>query len=44
MMQHKYPFTMLHFHIETGHPGLQILHPTKMELRFADGEKVCTMQ
>ena len=39
MMQHKYPFTMLHFHIEPDTLDVNV-HPTKMELRFADGEKV----
>ena len=39
MMQHKYPFTMLHFHIEPDTLDINV-HPTKMELRFADGEKV----
>lgn len=37
MMQHKYPFTALHFSI----PGDSLdvnVHPTKMELRFADNE------
>ena len=39
MMQHKYPFTMLHFHIDPDTLDVNV-HPTKMELRFADGEKV----
>ena len=39
MMQHKYPFTMLHFSIEPGTLDVNV-HPTKMELRFSDGEKV----
>ena len=39
MMQHKYPFTMLHFHIEPDTLDVNV-HPTKMELRFAYGEKV----
>lgn len=39
MMQHKYPFTMLHFHIEPDTLDVNV-HPTKMELRFADGERV----
>ncbi|MGN0371303.1 MAG: DNA mismatch repair endonuclease MutL [Enterocloster sp.] len=39
MMQHKYPFTMLHFTIEPQTLDVNV-HPTKMELRFADGERV----
>lgn len=40
MMQHKYPFTALHFSI----PGDDLdvnVHPTKMELRFSDNEGLC---
>lgn len=39
MMQHKYPFTMLHFSIESEMLDVNV-HPTKMELRFRDGEMV----
>lgn len=39
MMQHKYPFTMLHFAIDPDTLDVNV-HPTKMELRFSDGEKV----
>lgn len=39
MMQHKYPFTMLHLRIEPGTLDVNV-HPTKMELRFSDGEKI----
>lgn len=39
MMQHKYPFTMLHFTIEPELLDVNV-HPTKMELRFRDGEMV----
>lgn len=39
MMQHKYPFTMLHFRIEPELLDVNV-HPTKMELRFRDGEMV----
>lgn len=39
MMQHKYPFTMLHFTIQQDTLDVNV-HPTKMELRFADGEGV----
>lgn len=39
MMQHKYPFTMLYLEIEPELLDVNI-HPTKMELRFQDGESV----
>lgn len=39
MMQHKYPFTMLHFTIEPELLDVNV-HPTKMELRFRDGEMI----
>lgn len=39
MMQHKYPFTMLHFTIEPEYLDVNV-HPTKMELRFSDGEMI----
>jgi len=39
MMQHKYPFTMLHFTIEPEFLDINV-HPTKMELRFRDGEMI----
>lgn len=39
MMQHKYPFTMLHFSIEPEFLDVNV-HPTKMELRFRDGEMI----
>lgn len=39
MMQHKYPFTMLHFTIDPQVLDVNV-HPTKMELRFSDGEKI----
>lgn len=42
MMQHKYPFTMLHFTIESEMLDVNV-HPTKMELRFRDGEMVYHM-
>lgn len=42
MMQHKYPFTMLHFTIEPEFLDVNV-HPTKMELRFRDGEHVFKM-
>lgn len=37
MMQHKYPFTALHFTIPGDTLDINV-HPTKMELRFADNE------
>nr|WP_314463301.1 DNA mismatch repair endonuclease MutL [uncultured Clostridium sp.] len=42
MMQHKYPFTMLHFTIEPELLDVNV-HPTKMELRFRDGEMIYHM-
>lgn len=42
MMQHKYPFTMLHFSMEPEFLDINV-HPTKMELRFQDGEQVFQM-
>ena len=45
-MQHKYPFTMLHFTVEPEYIDVNV-HPSKMELRFKDGEflykTVCQM-
>ena len=37
MMQHKYPFTLLHFQVEPEFIDVNV-HPSKMELRFKDGE------
>ena len=42
MMQHKYPFTMLHFKIEPEFLDVNV-NPTKMELRFQNGENVFRM-
>lgn len=42
MMQHKYPFTMLQFTIEPEFLDVNV-HPTKMELRFRDGEMIFGM-
>ncbi len=39
MMQHKYPFTMLHLKIEPEFLDVNV-HPTKMELRFSDNEMI----
>ncbi len=38
-MPKKYPFTSLHFHIEPDIIDINV-HPTKMELRFSDGERI----
>ena len=38
-MPKKYPFTSLHFHIESDIIDVNV-HPTKMELRFSEGERV----
>ncbi len=42
MMQHKYPFTMLHFTVEPEYIDVNV-HPSKMELRFKDGEMMYRM-
>lgn len=42
MMQHKYPFVLLHFTMEPESLDVNV-HPTKMELRFRDGEAVYGM-
>lgn len=39
MMQHKYPFTAMHFTIDSSMIDVNV-HPTKMELRFSNGEEV----
>ncbi|MCR1839070.1 DNA mismatch repair endonuclease MutL [Murimonas intestini] len=39
MMQHKYPFTALHFTIDGSYLDVNV-HPTKMELRFANNEEM----
>lgn len=39
LMQHKYPFVMLHITMEPESLDVNV-HPTKMELRFRDGEEV----
>ncbi len=39
MMQHKYPFALLHLTIEPEYLDVNV-HPTKMELRFRDGERI----
>ncbi|RDU23069.1 DNA mismatch repair endonuclease MutL [Anaerosacchariphilus polymeriproducens] len=39
MMQHKYPFTVLHFSIKGELLDINV-HPTKMELRFSNKEEI----
>ena len=39
MMQHKYPFTVLHFTMNGEDLDVNV-HPTKMELRFSNQQKV----
>ena len=39
MMQHKYPFTMLHLSIDPETLDVNV-HPTKMELRFSNNEYI----
>lgn len=38
-MPKKYPFTSLHFHIDSDTIDINV-HPTKMELRFSEGERI----
>jgi len=39
IMQHKYPFTVLHFEIEQQYLDVNV-HPSKMELRFRNAENI----
>ena len=39
LMQHKFPFTVLHFYIDGNNIDVNV-HPTKMELRFSDQREV----
>lgn len=39
MMQHKYPFTVLHFDIEPEYIDVNV-HPSKMEIRFRNQEEL----
>ncbi len=41
LMQHKYPFCVLHFDIQTGSVDVNV-HPTKMDVRFTNGELLFT--
>lgn len=36
LMQHKFPFCILHFNVDTARLDVNV-HPTKMEVRIADG-------
>ncbi|MCH5253731.1 MAG: DNA mismatch repair endonuclease MutL [Lachnospiraceae bacterium] len=42
LMQHKFPFCILHFNIDTKLIDVNV-HPTKMEVRIADGQKFYEM-
>lgn len=42
LMQHKYPFSVLHFTIDTGMIDVNV-HPTKMDIRFTDGQAFFNM-
>lgn len=39
MMQHKFPFVVLHFQVDTETVDVNV-HPTKMELRFQNQQEV----
>lgn len=39
VMQHKFPFTVLHFHLNGENVDINV-HPTKMELRFSRQQEV----
>ncbi|MBQ7781294.1 MAG: DNA mismatch repair endonuclease MutL [Lachnospiraceae bacterium] len=39
LMQHKFPFVVLHFAIDTGLVDVNV-HPTKMDVRFTEGKKI----
>ena len=39
IMQHKYPFTALHYEIDSELIDVNV-HPTKLEIRFRNGERV----
>lgn len=40
MMQHKYPFTVLHFNVDTHFIDVNV-HPQKMEVRFINEKELC---
>lgn len=39
LMQHKFPFTVLHFSVDTTLVDVNV-HPTKMDVRFTEGERL----
>ncbi|MED9903294.1 MAG: DNA mismatch repair endonuclease MutL [Lachnospiraceae bacterium] len=39
LMQHKFPFTVLHFTVDTELVDVNV-HPTKMDVRFTEGKKI----
>lgn len=39
LMQHKFPFTVLHFTVDTELVDVNV-HPTKMDVRFTEGNKI----
>lgn len=39
LMQHKFPFTVLHFSVDTALVDVNV-HPTKMDVRFTRGEEI----
>lgn len=40
LMQHKFPFAVLHFSIDSKEIDVNV-HPTKMEVRFTNGQRLC---
>lgn len=42
LMQHKFPFTVLHFAIDTALVDVNV-HPTKMDVRFSDSDGIYYM-
>lgn len=42
LMQHKFPFTVLHFAIDTALVDVNV-HPTKMDVRFSDSDGIYHM-
>ncbi len=42
LMQHKFPFTVLHFAIDTALVDVNV-HPTKMDIRFSDSDGIYHM-